>query len=158
MAHLIQCDSCDSMADQNFDPLPLRTQTLHDLMDSSTYHPPFVENLEMVLDNLIFLLGNGDYSHRQLGNIKKVVDDLMWRNYPEVMKWNQSQKCVVFIPDHYLIGAPECVAPERTPKVLDNLSEAGRNEPSKSAEFEKEKGIIGGAQNRYFGDAVEMKL
>ena len=116
MALSIHCDSCELMAGQNL-PWSLRIKTLEELMhlreESARNYPPSIQRLEMVLDNLVLLLGNGNYPGRERLWVESIVNKLMWRNYPELMKLKGSEKCVVFVPDHYLINSPECVAPDR---------------------------------------------
>jgi hypothetical protein len=57
-----------------------------------------------ILKNLNCLLGNG---RDQVLTIPEIVEELMPRNYPELVEFDGNRKLVTFVPDWYLTKAPK---------------------------------------------------
>ena len=118
------------------------------------------KRFELVLNNLILLLGNGEdqTEEEDTQDLKEIVIKLTWRNYPELMEWNGKDKLVIFIPDHYLIKVPVYPDPTRGAELVENCREMYQRHPERKEEFKRHGDKIEGAKNQYDGDKVEMDL
>ena len=95
---------------------PLEVKTIFELIESfkrsrgqygSQSYQQGILTLKLILNNLTLLMGHGiEYKDSILKKIPKIVDILMVRNYPELVKWKGIGKLAIFVPDHYLIKAP----------------------------------------------------
>ena len=61
--------------------------------------------------NLYCLLGNGN---DKVLTIPEIANELLIRNYPEVVGFDGEGKLVIFVPEWYLTKASTCVEPSRS--------------------------------------------
>ena len=64
--------------------------------------------------NLCSLLGNG---RDQVLTITEIVEELLLRNYPEIVDFDGTEKLVTFVPEWYLTIAPKLADPSRGPQL-----------------------------------------
>ena len=71
---------------------------------------------ETIHKTLYCLLGNG---RKVVLTIPEIVDELLHRNYPELIDFNGTKKLVIFVPEWYLTKAIKYVEPSRGQELLD---------------------------------------
>ena len=107
--------------------------------------------------NLNCLLGNG---RDQVLTIPEIVEELMPRNYPEVVNFDGTGKQVTFVPEWYLTKAPKYVDPSRGPQLQD-YSEQMTNQqlcPERKKVFDDMKKFHLGGQRTQRGELPEREL
>ena len=107
--------------------------------------------------NLNCLLGNG---RDQVLTIPEIVEELMPRNYPEVVDFDGTGKLVTFVPEWYLTKAPKLADPARGPQ-LHAYSEQMANEqvcPERKKVFEDMKKFYMGGRRTHRGELPEKEL
>ena len=107
--------------------------------------------------NLNCLLGNG---RDQVLTIPEIVEELMPRNYPEVVDFDGTGKLVTFVPEWYLTKAPKFADPARSSQLYA-YSEQMANEPlcpERKKVFEDMKKFYMGGERTHRGELPEKEL
>ena len=144
-------DLCDILKIQNFSKS--EGQSLKDKLQPDQGSNKFGK----IHKNLNCLLGNG---RDQVLTIPEIVEELLPRNYPEVVDFDDTKKLVTFVPEWYLTKAPKFIDPSRGPQ-LQEYSEQMANEllcPERKKVFEDMKKFHLGGQRTHRGELPEREL
>jgi hypothetical protein len=101
------------------------------------------------------LLGNG---RNQVLTIPEIVDELMPRNYPELVDFDGTEKLVTFVPEWYLTKAPRFVDPSRSPQLQDYSEQMANECPEQRRYFEDMKKFFMGGRRTHRGELPEREL
>ena len=104
---------------------------------------------------LCCLLGNG---RNQVLTIPEIVDELMPRNYPELVDFDGTEKLVTFVPEWYLTKAPRFVDPSRSPQLQDYSEQLANECPEQRRYFEDIKKFFMGGRRTHRGELPEREL
>ena len=100
------------------------------------------------------------HKNLQVMTIPEIVEELLPRNYPEVVDFDGTGKLVTFVPEWYLTKAPKYVDLSRGPQ-LQEYSEQIANEqlcPEQKKVFEDMKKFHLGGRRTHCGELPEKKL
>ena len=149
--HTNSSDLCDILKIQNFSKS--EGPSLKDKLQPDQRSNKFGK----IHKNLNCLLGNG---RDQVLTIPEIVEELLPRNYPEVVDFDGTKKLVTFVPEWFLTKAPKYIEPSRGPQLQD-YSEQVANEqscPERKKVFEDMKKFYMGGQRTQRGELPEREL
>ena len=105
--------------------------------------------------NLNCLLGNG---RDQVLTIPEIVEELMPRNYPEIVDFDGTEKLVTFVPEWYLTKAPKLADSSRGPQLQDYSEQMANECPERRRYFEDMKKFFMGGRRTHHGELPEREL
>ena len=107
--------------------------------------------------NLSSLLGNG---RDQVLTIPEIVEEIMPRNYPEIVDFDGTKKLVTFVPEWYLTKNPKYADPSRGPQLQEYSEQIANSQlcPERRKVFEDMKKFHVGGQRTQRGEHPEQEL
>ena len=108
-----------------------------------------------IQNKLHCLLGNG---RNEVLLIPDIVDELLLRNYPEILEYNGASKLVIFVPEWYLTKAVNYIEPSRGAELQEFAKEAANACPEREKYFEDMKKFYMGGQRMVRGELPERTL
>ena len=147
--HSNKSDLCDILKNQNFTKSD--GPNLKEKLKSEEGSNKFGK----IYKKLIVLLGNGK---NLVLTIPEIAEELLLRNYPELIGFDGSQKCVIFIPEWYLAKAVRYVDPSRGPELQQYSEQSANLCPERRMYFEDLKKFYMGGQRTYGGEVPERNL
>ena len=107
--------------------------------------------------NLSSLLGNG---RDQVLTIPEIVEEIMPRNYPEVVDFDGTKKLVTFVPEWYLTKNPKYADPSRGPQLQEYSEQMANSQlcPERRKVFEDLKKFHLGGLRTQRGEHPEQEL
>ena len=151
MQHTNTGDLCDILNNQNF--TKSEGPSLRDKLEPDQGSNKFGK----IHKNLNCLLGNG---RDQVLTIPEIVEELLPRNYPEVVDFDGTGKLVTFVPEWYLTKAPKYVDPTRGPQLQEYSKQMANEQlcPERRKVFEDMKKFHVGGQRTQRGELPEREL
>ena len=113
------------------------------------------EKFGKIQKNLHCLLGNG---RDVILTIPEVVNELLIRNYPEVIDFDGKGRLVIFIPEWFLTKAIKCVDPSRSKQLKDYSEQVANSCPERKRYFDDLKKFYEGGHRMYRGEIPERNL
>ena len=107
--------------------------------------------------NLHCLLGNG---RDQVLTIPEIVEELLPRNYPEIVDFDGTKKLVTFVPEWYLTKNPKYADPSRGPQLQEYSEQMANLQlcPERRKVFEDMKKFHLGGRRTQRGEHPEKEL
>ena len=105
--------------------------------------------------NLYCLMGNGNNT---MLTIPEIVAELLPRNYPELVDFNNSKRLLIFIPEWYLAKAAKYIEPSRGPQLQEYSKTLANVCPERKKYFEDLKKFYMAGQRTYRGELPEQNL
>ena len=105
--------------------------------------------------NLYCLMGNGNHG---ILTIPEIVAQLLPRNYPELVDFDDSKRLMIFVPEWYLAKAAKYVEPSRGPQLQEYSERLANLCPERRRYFEDLKKFYMAGQRTHRGELSEQNL
>ena len=105
--------------------------------------------------NLYCLMGNGNHG---ILTIPEIVAQLLPRNYPELVDFDDSKRLMIFVPEWYLAKAAKYVEPSRGPQLQEYSERLANLCPERRRYFEDLKKFYMAGQRTHCGELPEQNL
>ena len=105
--------------------------------------------------NLYCLMGNGNHG---ILTIPEIVAQLLPRNYPELVDFDDSKRLMIFVPEWYLAKAAKYVEPSRGPQLQEYSERLANLCPERRRYFEDLKKFYMAGQRTHRGELPEQNL
>ena len=105
--------------------------------------------------NLYCLMGNGNHG---ILTIPEIVAQLLPRNYPELVDFDESKRLMIFVPEWYLARAAKYVKPSRGPQLQEYSERLANICPERRGYFEDLKKFYIAGQRTLRGELPEQNL